>query len=114
MSLNGQCINAYTEQLLLLLLLQSFYGPLSGTTWVSRYRINLLVGYMVQGKITETDALSIWLGATPSRLISDPPLSSPIFMLDALPAAILLIYPGLGQASNMLACIPSDLVILNI
>jgi len=28
-------------------------------------------------------------------------------MPDALPAATLLIYPGLGQAPNMLACIPS-------
>jgi len=33
-------------------------------------------------------------------------------MLDALPAATLLIYPGLKQAPNMnmLACIPSGLV----
>jgi len=31
-------------------------------------------------------------------------------MPDALPAATLPIYPGLGQAPNMLACIPSGLV----
>ena len=29
-----------------------------------------------------------------------------IFMLDALPGTTLPIYPGLGQAPNMLACIP--------
>jgi len=30
--------------------------------------------------------------------------SPPFFMPDALPAATLPIYPGLGQAVNMLAC----------
>jgi len=34
----------------------------------------------------------------------------PIFTPDALPATTLPIYPGLGQAPNMLACIPSGLV----
>ena len=32
-----------------------------------------------------------------------------IFTLDALPAATLPIYPGLGQAQSMLACIPMQL-----
>ena len=41
---------------------------------------------MVQGKITEADTLTIWLGATPTGLISGPPPSSPIFMPHALPA----------------------------
>jgi len=31
-------------------------------------------------------------------------------MPDALPATTLAIYPGLGQAPNMLACIPNGLV----
>jgi len=39
-----------------------------------------------------------------------PPPSSPIFAPDALPAATLPIYPGLGQSPNMLACIPNGLV----
>jgi len=43
------------------------------------------------------------------RLISDPP-SSPIFITDAIPAATLPLYPGLGQAQNMLACMPSGVV----
>jgi len=38
----------------------------------------------------------------------DPPPSSPTFMPDALPVATPpSLYPGLGQAPNMLACIPS-------
>ena len=53
---------------------------------------------MVQGKITEVDTPTVQLGATPSKLISEPPPSSSIFTPDALPAATLPIYPGLGQA----------------
>jgi len=34
---------------------------------------------MVQGKITEADTSTVWLGAIPSRPISDPPPSSPHF-----------------------------------
>jgi len=67
----------------------------------------------VQWKTTEADTSTIWLGATLSGLINDPPPSvhhPPIFMPDALPAATLPIYPGLGQAPDMLACIPSGLV----
>jgi len=59
---------------------------------------------MVQGKITDTPAIQ--LGITPSELISDR-LHRPIFTPDALAAATLPIYPGLGQAPNMLDCIPS-------
>jgi len=55
---------------------------------------------MVQGKITEVDTPTVQLGATPSELISEPPPSSPIFTPDALPAATLPIYPGLGQAQE--------------
>jgi len=44
---------------------------------------------------------SIRTNQRPTSLI--PP---PIFMPDALPAATLPIYLGLGQAPNMLACIP--------
>jgi len=49
--------------------------------------------------------------ATPSRLIGATSLPSPpFFMPDALPDTTLPIYPGLGQASNMLACIARGLV----
>jgi len=43
---------------------------------------------------------SIWTNQRPTSI------SPPIFMRDALPAATLPLYPGLGQAPNMLACIP--------
>ena len=52
---------------------QCFYGPFSGTTRVSRSRRNLLMDFMVHGKISEVGTQTIWLGTTPSRLISDPP-----------------------------------------
>jgi len=71
---------------------------------------NFFWTFMVQGKITEADTPTIQLGATPSGLISGSPPSSPIFTPDALPAATLLLYPGLEQAPNMLACIPSGVL----
>jgi len=75
---------------------------------------NLLRDFMVQGEISEADTPTIQLGATLSGLISDPPRSSSIFTPDALPATTLPIYPGLEQAPNMLACIPSGLVHIQI
>jgi len=49
--------------------------------------------------------------ATPSRLIGAPTSTIPtIFVPDALPDTTLAIYPGLGQALNMLAWIPGGLV----
>ena len=68
---------------------------------------------MVQGKITETHTdnpagrHSIRTNHWP---ISITPL---IFVPDALPAATLPIYPGFGQAPNMLACIPSPVAWLS-
>jgi len=74
-------------------------------------RRSLLLEFVMQGKITEADTPTIRLGATPSGLITEPPPSSPpIFTPDTLPAATLPLYPGLGQASNMLACIPSCVI----
>jgi len=43
--------------------------------WAGARRRNLL-NFMVQGNITEADTPTIWLCATPSGLISDPPPSS--------------------------------------
>jgi len=66
---------------------------------------------VVQGKITEADAQTIRLGATSSRLIAATTSIIPtIFTPDALPATTLPIYPGFGQAPNMLACKLSGLV----
>jgi len=69
-----------------------------------------LLNFMAQREISEAGTHTIRLGATPSRLIRDPPPSSPIFTPDAFPAATIPIYTGLGKAPNMLACIPSGLV----
>jgi len=66
---------------------------------------------MMQGKMTEAHTPNIQMGITTSGLISDPPPSSLIFTPDALPAATLPLYPGLAQASNMLACTTSEVII---
>jgi len=52
---------------------------------------------MVQGRITEVDTTTVQLGATPSELFRPYPT---IFTPDALSAATLPIYPGLGQAQE--------------
>jgi len=75
---------------------QTSLHPLSTSSITARH----LLDFMVQGKITETDALTIRLDATPSGLSVPQPPSSPIFTLNALSAASLPIYPGLGQAPN--------------
>jgi len=55
-----------------------FYGPfLELRRWAGARR-NFL-NFMVQGKITEADTLTIRMGTTPSVLISDPPPWSPHF-----------------------------------
>jgi len=62
-------------------------------------------------KITQPDAPTIWMDCHPSRLIGVPISAIPtIFMPDALPGATLPIYPGFGQAPNMLACTPGGVV----
>jgi len=65
--------------------------------------------FMVQWNIREADTPTIRVGATPSRVIRDHLHHRPIFMPDALPNTTLPLYPGLGQAPNMLACIPRSI-----
>ena len=55
---------------------------------------------MMQGKITEANAPTIRLDATPSGL-SDLYQYYPPFTPNALSAATLAFYPGLGQALNI-------------
>ena len=67
--------------------------PLSTSFVTARH----LLDVMVQGKITEADALTIRLDAIPSGLsVLPPPSHTPICTLNALSAATLPIYPGLG------------------
>jgi len=57
-----------------------------------------------RGKCTDNPA-----GCHAIQTIDAPPPSSPNFTPNALLAATLPIYPGLGQAPNMLDCIPGGL-----
>ena len=58
-----------------------------------------LLDFMVHGKITEADALTIHLDATPSGLSVPPSPSSRHFHAECpFCRANLPIYPGLGQA----------------
>jgi len=62
------------------------------------------------GQIIQASAPTIWLDATPSGH-QCPHLYHPTkFMLDAIFAANLPIYPGVGQAPNVLDCIPGGLI----
>jgi len=59
-------------------------------------------------KITLADTPTMWMDCHPSRLIVAPTSAIPtIFTQDALPYTTLPIYLGLGQAPNMLSCIPN-------
>ena len=57
-----ECNNKYTHT-------QPFYGPFPGLPGSASATRDLLLDFMVQGKITEADALTIWLDAIPSGLI---------------------------------------------
>jgi len=66
---------------------------------------------MMQGKITEADTPTIRMGASPTGLISDHLHHPPIFTPNALLVPTLPLFRGLGQAPNMLACIPNGMVL---
>jgi len=90
---------------------QPFYGPFSGTTWVSwRQKKKLLLDFMVQGEISPT----IRLGATPSGLISNQPPLSPHLYTGYSSCRTLPVYSGFGHAPSVLACIPSGLVLITV
>ena len=81
---------------------QLFYRPFSGTTQMSWWKKSSgLYGAREDNRYTNHPAgrQSIWTNQWPTSIIP------PIFMLNSLPAATLPLYPGLGQASNMLICI---------
>ena len=89
---------------------QPFYGPFSGTTRVSRSQkksLSALCGGRgdIRGRHTDNPA-----GRHSIQTNQCPSPSFPHFCARCLSAATLPIYPGLGQAPNMLACIPSGLL----
>jgi len=75
--------------------MQNSLHPLSTSSTTARHPLD----FTVQGKITEADAPTIRLDATPSGLSVPLPPSSQ-FMPDAISAAILPIYHGLEQTPN--------------
>jgi len=89
-----------------LTVMQNSLHPLSTSSIIARH----LKDFVVQGKITEAEAHTIRLDATPSGLSVPPPPSSPIFIPSALSVATLAIYPGLGHAPNNAGCTPDGLV----
>ena len=65
---------------------------------------HLLLGFVVQGKITEADIPTVWLGATPSKLVSDlhhPPFVHRMNFLPQ-PSRFILVW---DRHRNMLGCI---------
>ena len=87
---------------------------MSRTTRVSHYqKVHFVIFWIFwcKMKITEADALTIRMDCHPIHTNWWPHLYHPtIFTPDALPDTTIPIYPGLGEASNMLACIPGGLV----
>jgi len=124
------CILHYTVLWLVLcyILLQCYYyyynhfmalWTMSGTTQVSQYhKVHFAIFWIFwcKMKITQADAATIrmdWHPIQTNWCSYGPTSTIPIiFTLDALPDTTLPIYPDLGQAPNMLACIPSGLVSL--
>jgi len=98
-----------------------FYGPLSGTTgWAGTRRDihshtwNILwefLNFMKRGEDNRGKCTNNPTQRHPIQTIDAPTSSYPNFILNALPTATLPIYPGLGQAPNMLDCIPGDLTV---
>jgi len=64
-------------------------------------------------KITQADTPTVWMDCHPIQTNWCPTYTIfAIFTQDALPYTTLPSYPGLGQAPNMLACIPGGLVLI--
>ena len=83
----------------------TFYSPFSRTAWVSQCQ-KKSAREDNRGRRADNPAgyHPIWTNQRPTSIFP------PIFIPDTLSAATLPIYTGLGQAPNMLACIPSGLV----
>jgi len=90
---------------------------LSGTTrviWYQKEHFAIFWIFWCKMKITQADTPIIQMDCHPIQTNQCPHLCHPtIFMPDSLPDTTLPIYPGLGHAPNMLACIPGGLVAKN-
>jgi len=89
---------------------------LSGATRVSWYqKVHFAIFWIFWSKmkITQADAPTIWMDCHPIQTNWCPTSTIPtIFTQDALTYTTLPIYPGSGQATNMMACIPNRLWLL--
>jgi len=56
-----------------------FMAPFPGLPGWANARRNLPLDFMVQGETSQADTPTIWLGATPYGLISNPPASSHLY-----------------------------------
>ena len=91
------------------------FTALCTLSWYQKVHFAIFWIFWCKMKITQAETPTIRMDChpmSPSRLIGAPISAiSMIFTLDAIPGTTLPIYPGLGQAPKMLACIPSGLVI---
>jgi len=91
------------------------FWTLSGATRVSQYqKVHFAIFWIFwcKMKITQADTPTIRMDCHLIQTNWCPTSAIPtISMPDALPDTTLPIYPGLGQAPNMLACIPGGLVV---
>jgi len=62
---------------------QPFYGPFSGTTWVSRCQKRTSGLYGAREDLTEADTPTIRMGATPSGLVTSAQLHHPPYFSQA-------------------------------
>jgi len=80
-------------------------------SWYQKEHFAIFWIFWSKMKITQADAPTIWMDCHPIQTNWCPTSAIPtIFMQDALPYTTLPIYSGLGQAPNMLVCIPGSLV----
>jgi len=75
----------------------------SRTTQVNWCQKNVLLNIVVKGGYQEANTSTIWMGATPLRLIINPIClyHPPIFTPDALPVTTLPVYPWLGTGTGI-------------
>jgi len=90
--------------------IQPFYGPFSWTTQVSHCQKKYSSGLYGAGEDIRGRHSDNLAGCHSIRINQrHPPPSSPHFNAGCPSCHNLPIYPGLGQAPNMLACIPNGL-----
>ena len=87
------------------------FSETTRVSWYQKVHFAIFWIFWSKMKITQANTPTIWMDCHPIETNWCPISAIPtIFTTDALPGTTLSIYPGLGQAPNMLACIRSGLV----